>query len=96
MLHHLPSSAAQDTLLREVCRVLRPGGVFAGTDSRQSWRMRLIHIGDTLVPVDPDSFGRRLENAGFSVENIEKHSTAFCFRARRPLQRETSAERFAQ
>ena len=34
MLHHVPSSALQDRLLAEVHRVLRPGGVFAGSDSR--------------------------------------------------------------
>jgi len=33
MLHHVPSAEMQDRLLREVARVLRPGGVFAGTDS---------------------------------------------------------------
>ncbi len=26
--------------------------------------MRIIHIGDTLMPVDPDTFGARLEGAG--------------------------------
>jgi SAM-dependent methyltransferase len=85
MLHHLPSTALQDKLLREVWRVLRPGAVFAGSDSRQSLRMRLIHIGDTLVPVDPDTFGLRLEAAGFQVEKIEKNSDAFRFQARRPM-----------
>jgi 16S rRNA A1518/A1519 N6-dimethyltransferase RsmA/KsgA/DIM1 with predicted DNA glycosylase/AP lyase activity len=34
MLHHVPSPALQDRLLAEVCRVLKPGGVFAGSDSR--------------------------------------------------------------
>jgi ubiquinone/menaquinone biosynthesis C-methylase UbiE len=85
MLHHLPSTALQDKLLREVWRVLRPGAVFAGNDSRQSLRMRLIHIGDTLLPVDPDTFGLRLEAAGFQVEKIEKNSDAFRFQARRPM-----------
>jgi ubiquinone/menaquinone biosynthesis C-methylase UbiE len=33
MLHHVPSVAKQDRLLRDVARVLRPGGLFAGTDS---------------------------------------------------------------
>jgi hypothetical protein len=47
--------------------------------------MRLIHIGDTLVPVDPDSFGTRLESAGFEVHAVEKGAEAFRFCARRPL-----------
>src|SRR5580693_5020208 len=34
MLHHVPSAALQDRLLAEVARVLRPGGIFAGVDSR--------------------------------------------------------------
>jgi len=84
MLHHVPSAELQDRLLREVWRVLVPGGVFVGSDSRQSWLMRVIHIGDTLVPVDPDRLGMRLEAAGFEVVAIEKKKEAFRFHARRP------------
>lgn len=84
MLHHVPSRDLQDRVLREMWRVLKPGGTFAGADSRQSYRMRLIHLGDTLVPIDPDTFGRRLEVAGFDVLVIEKNEQAFRFQARRP------------
>ena len=84
MLHHVPSPELQDKLLREVCRVIEPGGAFVGSDSLQSWFMRLIHIGDTLVPVDPETFGRRLEAAGFEVVQIETKSEAFRFHARKP------------
>jgi SAM-dependent methyltransferase len=84
MLHHVPSPELQDQLLREVWRVIEPGGVFVGSDSIQSLFMRLIHIGDTLVPVDPNTFGVRLEAAGFQVLEVEKNSSAFRFRARRP------------
>ncbi len=83
MLHHVPSRELQDKLLREVRRVLRPGGIFAGTDSLQSLFMRLIHIRDTLVPIDPGTFGARLEAAGFEVVRIEKNPGAFRFQARR-------------
>ena len=85
MLHHVPSAELQDRLLRQAWRVLEPGGVFVGSDSLQSWLMRVIHIGDTLVPVDPDSFGTRLEAAGFRAVEIGKDSDAFRFYAQRPV-----------
>jgi SAM-dependent methyltransferase len=84
MLHHVPSAELQDKVLHEVCRVLKPGGMFVGSDSLQSWFMRVIHIGDTLVPIDPDTFGTRLMTAGFEVLDIQKNAEAFRFRARRP------------
>jgi ubiquinone/menaquinone biosynthesis C-methylase UbiE len=87
MLHHVPSQQLQDKLLGEVWRVIKPGGEFVGSDSLQSIFMRLIHIGDTLVPIDPDRFGVRLESAGFEVLEIEKQRDAFRFRARKPIVR---------
>jgi SAM-dependent methyltransferase len=84
MLHHVPSAQLQDKLLREVWRVLQPGGFFVGSDSMQSLFMRLIHIGDTLVPINPDKFGVRLEAAGFAVLEIEKRAGVFRFQARKP------------
>jgi ubiquinone/menaquinone biosynthesis C-methylase UbiE len=84
MLHHVPSQELQNKVLAEVLRVLKPGGFFVGSDSLQSWFMRIIHIGDTLVPVNPDTFGARLESAGFEVLEMQKNLQAFRFRARRP------------
>lgn len=83
MLHHVPSPALQDRLLREVCRVLKPDGMFAGTDSIWSPGLWLIHIGDTLVPADPNAFKSRLESAGFTGVQIELGKKRFRFRARR-------------
>lgn len=85
MLHHVPSQELQNKLLSEVLRVLKPGGVFVGSDSLQNWFMKIIHIGDTLVPVSPDTFGARLKSAGFEVLEVQKNSQAFRFRARRPI-----------
>ena len=87
MLHHVPSAELQDRLLREVWRVIKPGGAFVGSDSLQSLFMRLIHIGDTLIPVDPDKFGLRLESAGLQIVEIEEKADAFRFHARKPATR---------
>jgi SAM-dependent methyltransferase len=86
MLHHLPSPELQDRLFRQVWLVLEPGGVFVGSDSLQSWLMRVIHIGDTLVPVDPSTVATRLEAAGFQVVEVERNSKAFRFHAQRPTE----------
>jgi SAM-dependent methyltransferase len=79
MLHHLPSSAAQDRLFAEVARVLVPGGVFAGTDSQPSWRFRLIHLADTCHPVDPGTLAGRLTVAGFGQVKIDTSHGAVSF-----------------
>ncbi len=81
MLHHVPSVALQNRLLAEVCRVLRPGGVFAGTDSLTSLTFRMLHVFDTNVEVDPDGLGARLEAAGFTRVSVRKAKSAFSFRA---------------
>jgi len=85
MLHHVPSPALQNKLLREVWRVLKPGGAFVGCDSLQSVSMRLLHLRDTYVPIPPDTFGARLENAGFKVVELEKGPGAFRFYALKPV-----------
>jgi SAM-dependent methyltransferase len=72
MLHHVPSVNLQDCLLAEARRVLRPGGVFAGTDAVPGVLLRLAHIGDTMVPVDPATLGQRLEAAGFCTVEVKK------------------------
>jgi SAM-dependent methyltransferase len=85
MLHHVPSAELQDRLFAEVFRVLRPGAVFAGTDSIGTGPIfKLIHIGDTLVPVDPDSLPARLESAGFTEPRVKIGGRSFKFAARKP------------
>lgn len=85
MLHHVESAELQDRLLREVCRVIRPGAVFAGVDSLSNWQMQLLHIWDTLVPVDPSTMAVRLEAAGFARVSIAVDGRAFRFSANRVL-----------
>ena len=84
MLHHVPSASRQDQLLAEVCRVLRPGGIFVGSDSLSSRAFEMFHWFDTLVPVDPKTLGSRLEAAGFEDIEVETASRSFRFRAKRP------------
>jgi SAM-dependent methyltransferase len=73
MLHHVPSPARQDALFAEARRVLRSGGVFRGVDSQPSLRFRLLHIGDTMVVLDPATTPGRLRGAGF--EHVECEHT---------------------
>ncbi len=84
MLHHLPDPAAQDRLFAEAARVLRPGGVFAGTDSQPSLRFRLIHLGDTCTPVDPGTLPGRLAVAGFTGIAVAADARLVRFVARKP------------
>jgi SAM-dependent methyltransferase len=88
MLHHVPSSELQDRLLREVRRVLRPGGLLIGVDSIDGPEWRVLHTGDTCVPVDPDTLAPRLRQAGFVDVEVERATPApsrrFRFSARAP------------
>lgn len=81
MLHHVPSAELQDKLLTEACRVLRPGGSLIGSDSTPSLRWNLYHLFDTRVPADPDTFGERLQRAGFAEADVQRFPGGFSFRA---------------
>ncbi|MGC1361626.1 MAG: class I SAM-dependent methyltransferase [Silvibacterium sp.] len=83
MLHHVPSLALQDQLLAEVARVLRPGGIFAGTDSRYSRVFGLLHLFDTMVVVEPSTFPDRLRAACFEDIRVDVKPDKFRFRARK-------------
>jgi SAM-dependent methyltransferase len=84
MLHHLSFPALQDRLFVEVHRVLRPGGIFCGSDNPgRGLKFRLIHIGDNRTVVDPATLGARLHRAGFEQARIRAGSR-IVFRARRP------------
>ena len=80
MLHHLPTARDQDRLFSEAARVLRPGGVFAGTDSLDSDEFRALHLGDICVPIDPTGLAVRLQNAGFPDPQVETNEYGTRFR----------------
>jgi ubiquinone/menaquinone biosynthesis C-methylase UbiE len=65
MLHHVPTMAGQQLILQEAFRVLKPGGVFLGSDSLASNALHHFHAGDDYNPVDPASFLVRLQAVGF-------------------------------
>ncbi|HEY4462705.1 MAG TPA: class I SAM-dependent methyltransferase [Streptosporangiaceae bacterium] len=81
MLHHVPSADLQDQLLGEVRRVLRPGGLLAGTDSPETPARRELHEGDIYLPVDPAALADRLLAAGFATAIVEEGEQSFRFRA---------------
>jgi SAM-dependent methyltransferase len=82
MLHHVPTDELQDRLFAEARRVLRPGGIFTGSDScTRSLRFRLFHLRDTLNLLDPDTLGARLESAGFSAVHVSRRPEQVLFRA---------------
>jgi SAM-dependent methyltransferase len=83
MLHHVPTVAEQDALLAEARRILRPGGVFCGSDSRTSLLFRLAHVGDVMNVVNPFSFDERLDRVGFHHPKITVADKAFLFLANR-------------
>ena len=84
MLHHVPTAELQDQLFAEVARVLRPGAVFAGVDSRDSADFRALHEDDVCVPIDPDGLRARFLAAGFADADIESNEYATRFRAHAP------------
>jgi ubiquinone/menaquinone biosynthesis C-methylase UbiE len=85
MLHHIPSAELQDRAFAEIARVLARGGTFAGTDSLGTGPLfKLIHVGDTLEPVDPGTLPDRLRAAGFADPRVEVGGRSLRFHARKP------------
>jgi ubiquinone/menaquinone biosynthesis C-methylase UbiE len=65
MLHHLPTVALQNQVLREAWRVLRPAGILVGSDSLGTTDLHEFHAGDIYNPIEPSSLIPRLQTIGF-------------------------------
>jgi SAM-dependent methyltransferase len=84
VLHHIPSLDDHGRLFAELHRLLRPGAIFVGADSRDLDVIRAGHVDDTFVPVDPNTLPDRLEAVGFAETTIDVGDYQFRFLARKP------------
>lgn len=82
MLHHIPSTAAQDAALEQMRRVLAPDGVLIGSDGLDTPDRRRVHQGDIFVPVDPRTLAERLTQAGYTGVKIDVRGDRIAFSAR--------------
>jgi SAM-dependent methyltransferase len=85
MLHHVPTEPLQDQLFAEAVRTLRPGGIFAALDVRPSVALRVVHLGDTWMPIALDTLAARLGRAGLRDVVIGTRSGYFRCAAVRAL-----------
>jgi SAM-dependent methyltransferase len=81
MLHHLRSNELQDRAFAEICRTLRPGGVFLAFEIQDGWLHRVAHIRSTFVPLAPASAFARLTAAGFPKVTVDIQRGGFRIRA---------------
>ncbi len=83
VLHHIPEAAHQDMVFAEIGRVLRPGGIYIGTDSLDTEAIRAGHQDDIFTPVDPDTLAQRLYLAGLTVIRMDQGTYQFRFVAQK-------------
>lgn len=82
MLHHIPTPDLQDAMFAEVCRVLRPGGIFLASDSVASKELAELHDGDVYNPIPPDSVTERLVANGFGHVDVRSNAFGWACHAR--------------
>lgn len=70
MLHHIPTTSSQLSLLAEAFRMLRPGGCLVGSDSLASDDLHQFHAGDTYNPVEPVWLVIQLRTLGFNPVTV--------------------------
>ncbi|HEY1842522.1 MAG TPA: methyltransferase domain-containing protein [Mycobacterium sp.] len=84
MLHHIPTAQLQDRLFAEAFRVLRPCGVFAGSDTASSIPFRILHFRDICNPVSPEELPERLGANGFGDVHVDTVRGRLRWRAIKP------------
>ena len=74
MLHHIPTSAAQDRVFAELARVLKPGGMLVAADGIEDEGSRQFHADDIYNPIDPKTIDGRLTDAGFTTVEVRVYN----------------------
>jgi ubiquinone/menaquinone biosynthesis C-methylase UbiE len=83
VLHHVSPAARQEHVFAEARRVLRPGGTLVMLESRPGLLMTALHVGDTHVPIDPQTIDTRLLRAGLHDVDVDLRPRAVRVLARR-------------
>lgn len=87
VLHHVWPLEAQQRVIAEAFRVLRPGGVFIGLDARpEAFGSRIVHYGDRILPVDRSLLSAYCADVGFGRLHTDDRGRKFRFRATRPVE----------
>ena len=84
MLHHIPTAGLQDRLFAEAFRVLRSGGVFAGSDSASSIAVPSPAFPRYLQSGSPEDLPNRLRANGFSDVQVDTGRGSLRWRAVKP------------
>jgi SAM-dependent methyltransferase len=79
MLYHVPTIELQDRLIREARRVLRPGGIFAGSDSRWGPLFALAHLGEpyksSTPACSPNDLARRASRKSTLAYELQRFTS---------------------